>query len=30
MVENGFVEMKDIKSLIKLKEEAQRKAVLIN
>ena len=28
MVENGFVEMKDIKSLIKLKEEAQRKAVL--
>lgn len=28
MVENGFVEMKDIKSLITLKEEAQRKAVL--
>lgn len=28
MVENGFVENKDIKSLIKLKEEAQRKAVL--
>lgn len=28
MVKNGFVEEKDIKSLIKLKEEAQRKAVL--
>ena len=28
MVENGFVENKDIKSLIKLKEEAKRKAVL--
>lgn len=28
MVENGFVETKDITSLIKLKEEAQRKAVL--
>lgn len=28
MVENAFVEMKDIKSLITLKEEAQRKAVL--
>lgn len=28
MVENGFVETKDIKSLITLKEEAQRKAVL--
>lgn len=28
MVENGFVENKDIKSLITLKEEAQRKAVL--
>lgn len=28
MVENGYVEMKDIKSLITLKEEAQRKAVL--
>lgn len=28
MVKNGFVEEKDIKSLITLKEEAQRKAVL--
>lgn len=28
MVENGFVETKDIKSLITLKEEAKRKAVL--
>lgn len=28
MVENKFVELKDVKSLITLKEEAQRKAVL--